>query len=286
MSSTRIAAALGLLSIALVAACSADTENTCSADGQALKVCAGKSTVAGIDVSYYQGAIDWAAVKKSGKAFAIARVSDGTGFIDPKFDENWKGMKAAGLIRGVYQFFHPGKDPVAQADLVVAQLKANGGLLDDDLPPVMDMETTDGASPSTIQANMKIWLARIEKEYGRKPLIYTAAFMSTNVGTGFTAYPLWVANYGTTCPTMPSNWTKWVMWQSSSTGSVPGISGNVDMNEFNGTLQDLKDFINPPPVEPPPTKDAGAPPSDAGTVDAAPAPKNDAGTVTPPPCGP
>jgi lysozyme len=278
--------------VGLAAACSSSPgDAVCSDDGSALKVCAGKNTVSGIDVSYYQGTIDWAAVKKSGRAFAITRVSDGTGFIDPKFATNWKGIKANGLIRGTYQFFHPGQEPIAQADVVLAQLKANGGLAADDLPIVMDMETTDGASPATIQANMKKWLTYVEQKTGKKPIIYTAAFMSGNVGTGFTAYPLWVANYGTTCPTMPSNWTKWVMWQSSSTGSVPGIAGNVDVDEFNGTLQDLKDFINPPPPEPPPTKDAGTTPVDAGGSSDAAAPKPDAGGATldagaPDPCNP
>ena len=276
---------------AIAAACSASSESVCSADGQALKVCAGKSTVSGVDVSYYQGTIDWAAVKKAGRAFAITRVSDGTGFLDPKFATNWKAIKSNGLIRGTYQFFHPGQDPIAQADFMLAQLKANGGLLAEDLPPVMDMEVTDGASPSTIQANMKKWLTYVESKTGRKPIIYTAAFMSSNVGTGFTAYPLWVANYGTTCPTMPSNWTKWVMWQSGSTGQVAGISGNVDVDEFNGTLQDLKDFIDPP-APPPPAKDGGVTGDAGSTTDAAiPPPAQDSGAPqhdagVPDPCGP
>ncbi len=288
----RVAPLLLLAVVGVAAACSSSPgDSVCSDDGSALKVCAGKTTVSGVDVSYYQGTIDWAAVKKSGRTFAITRVSDGTGFLDPKFATNWKGIKANGLIRGTYQFFHPGQDPIPQADLLLNQLKANGGLADDDLPPVMDMEVTDGASPTTIQANMKKWLTYVEQKTGRKPIIYTAAFMSSNVGTGFTAYPLWVANYGTTCPTMPSNWTKWVMWQSSSTGSVAGISGNVDVDEFNGSLQDLKDFINPAPPEPPPTKDAGTTPTDGGgTSNDAAAPKPDAGGTldagAPDPCNP
>ena len=280
---------LGLLATGL--ACSSSSgENACSGQGSALSVCAKGPTVPGIDVSYYQGNIDWAAVKKAGKVFAIARVSDGSGFIDPDFQKNWKGMKSAGLIRGVYQFFRPNQDPIAQADLLLSELKAGGGLDVADLQPVMDMEVSGGLGPAAIQANMQKWLTYVESKTGRKPIIYTAAFMSSNVGTGFVKYPLWVANYGVSCPTMPSNWTQWVMWQSGSTGSVAGIVGSVDVNVFNGTLSDLQKFIDPTP---PAAPDAGAPPSDAGTGrDAQPILGTDAGIdgsappVTTDPCKP
>jgi len=277
----RAALVLSLGLVATALACSSSPgENSCTADGAALSVCAKGPTVPGLDVSYYQGTIDWTAVKKAGKVFAITRVSDGTGFTDPTFVKNWQGMKSAGIIRGVYQFFRPNEDPIAQADLMLAQLKAAGGLAADDLQPVMDMEVSGGLGPSAIQANMQKWLTYVESKTGRKPIIYTAAFMSSNVGTGFTKYPLWVANYGPSCPTMPSGWAQWVMWQSSSTGTVAGISGSIDVDEFNGTLSDLKKFIDPTP---PATPDAGAPPSsDAGSSerDAQPTPASDAGKVT------
>lgn len=235
-------------------ACSSG-ENTCKQAGEALSVCAGTNIAKGIDVSYYQGTIDWAKVKASGRDFAIARVSDGTGFNDPKFSANWTGMKQAGLIRGVYQFFRASDDPIAQANLLVDSI-TKLGRDPTDLPPVMDIETADGQSTSVVRANMKKWLDQVESKLGRKPIIYTAAFMSGTIGTGWTAYPLWVANYGVMCPTMPSDWTKWKFWQSSSTGSVPGISGGVDVDEWNGTLQELIDWANPTP----PMPDAGTPP--------------------------
>lgn len=269
---------------ALLAGCSSSAPNdsSCSAaDHSALTVCAAGPTVKGIDVSTYQGQVNWTSAKSSGLAFAIARVSDGTTHVDDQFARNWPGMKAAGLIRGAYQFFRPGEDPIAQADLVVSKLNAAGGLASDDLPVVMDMETADGVAPATIQANMHKWLDHVEQATGKKPIIYTANFMSGNIGTGFTAYPLWVANYGATCPLMPSNFTQWKMWQYSSTGTVPGISGNVDMDEFNGTLAQLTTFAGggapPPPHDagtpPPPPHDAGTPPHDAGT------PPHDAGAT-------
>lgn len=249
--------------LALVAAGCSSGDNTCRQTSEALTVCAGANTVKGIDVSYYQGTIDWPKVKASGRAFAIARVSDGATFDDPKFAQNWSGMKSAGILRGVYQFFRPAQDPVKQADLLVDAIEKLGRE-PTDLPPVMDVETADGQTATTVRANMKKWLDRVEARIGRKPIIYTAAFMSGTIGTGWTAYPLWVANYGVTCPQMPSDWTKWKFWQSSSTGSVPGIAGGVDLDQWNGTLQELIDWANPSPPPPPPP---------------------DGGTSTPPPAG-
>jgi lysozyme len=260
-----------LTTLALGAGCSSTdsaSEPACSSTGQALSVCAAGPIVKGVDVSTYQGTVTWSKVKAAGNVFGIARVSDGTTHIDATFPTNWAGMKSAGIIRGAYQFFRPGEDPIAQADLMVQKL---GTLEDGDMAPVMDMETADGVAPATIQANMKKWLDRVQQKTGRTPIIYTAAFMSGNVGNGFSAYPLWVANYGVTCPTMPANWAHWKFWQSSSTGSVAGITGNVDVDEFNGTLADLIKFtgggVTPPPA------DAGAHGGhDAGTADAGPAP--------------
>ena len=88
-------------------------------------------TVSGIDVSEFQGAVNWGAVKASGQAFAIARVSDGTGHIDATFAPNWAGIRAAGMIRGAYQFFEPSEDAVAQANVVIARV---GRLGPGDLP--------------------------------------------------------------------------------------------------------------------------------------------------------
>src|SRR5262245_36875474 len=119
--------------IALLAGCTGvDTGTT----EQAATVCAPGATVDGIDVSYYQGTIDWGAVKADGIDFAFIRTTDGTGFEDPRYDENRAGARAAGVLRGTYQFFRPTDDPIAQADLLLARL----GDDPDDLPPVLDVE--------------------------------------------------------------------------------------------------------------------------------------------------
>ena len=260
----RRSRALDALSIALfsaAASCATDVDPRCYETALSeLRVCSGSSTVEGIDVSYYQGAVDWPAVKRAGKVFAIARVSDGTRVRDTQFARNWRNMKAAGLVRGVYQFFRPAQDPTEQANLLIEQVRAAGGFEASDLPPVIDVESQDGVSAATLQARMHTWLQRVEAATGQRPIIYTANFMSSLVGNGFTAYPLWVANYGATCPLMPSNWAQWKFWQYSSTGRVAGISGNVDVNKWNGTLAQLQAFAGTAPA------DAGVARPDAGVA--------------------
>ena len=256
----RLLLVIATATLPVIAACSSGPNHTCSS-GEALTICATGTVVQGVDVSVFQGTVDWTKVKAAGIDFAFARVSDGTGTLDTTFAANWKGMQAAGIVRGVYQFFEPGEDPVMQADLVMSQVKAAGGFEAGDLPPVMDMEVTGGQTDATIQANMQSWLTEIETTYGRNAVIYTNESTSTHFGGKFTAYPLWVASWGGTCPTMPDGFTVWEFWQYADTGTISGITGAVDHDEFNGSLSDLQAWANPTPPS-----DGGTPPSDAGTV--------------------
>ncbi|GMV39450.1 MAG: hypothetical protein AMXMBFR64_11660 [Myxococcales bacterium] len=206
---------------------------------RAAEVCAGPSTVKGIDVSKWQGTIDWAKVAGSGVKFAIARAANGT-TVDQTFATNWAQMKAKGIVRGAYQYFQPDMDPVAQANLMVATI---GALGPGDLPPVIDVEQTTTLPPEAYAAKVSAWLSIVEQKTGRKPMIYTGYYFWKDYvkGTDVGSYPLWIARYCTSCcPMIPSPWTNWAFWQYSSTGSTPGISGNVDQNHFNGTMAQLE----------------------------------------------
>jgi lysozyme len=207
--------------------------------GQALSVCTKGASLRGVDVSVYQHTVDWNMVKGAGNTFAFVRVSDGATTADTEFANNWPNSKKAGVIRGAYQFFRPGQDPSTQVTLFLAKLQAAGGLMKGDLPPVLDLETADKQSNATVVARAQAWLTQVEAKTGVRPIVYTAAFMSSVIGTNFSKYPLWVANYGVKCPTMPSGWTDWQFWQDSSTGKVPGISVAVDTDYFNGDLAAL-----------------------------------------------
>ncbi len=280
---------------ALATGCSSSTDapnEGCVDNGSsALTTCAAGPTVKGIDVSVYQGTVGWPQVKAGGWVYAYIRVSDGLNYPDSKFATNWSGSKAAGVIRGAYQFFRPGQDPKMQADMLVTKIDAAGGLQPGDLPPVLDIEVTDGQSPATIQAHAKTWLSEVEKKTGVKPLVYTANFMSSAIGTALGSYPLWVANYGATCPLMPSGWTNWKFWQNADNGSIPGISGNTDTDLFNGTKAQLEALtIQPatPPSTPPPSTNPPAtsnePPPTAGSQGGTIGAGNPAPTPAPNPC--
>jgi len=123
-------------------------------------------------------------------------------------------------------------------------IDAIGDLGPGDLSPVLDIETSDGMSLTTVVNNARIWLDRVEAATGRTPIIYAASgFWNTLPNTAqFERYPLWVANYGVTCPDVPSPWDSWDMWQYSDSGSVSGVAGGVDSNLFNGTLEELMAF--------------------------------------------
>jgi len=201
-------------------------------------VCPAGTTTPGIDVSKWQGAIDWPTVRSSGVRFAFIRVSDGTGYYDGQFQTNWSGAQAAGVLRGAYQFFRADEDAVAQADLLVDTLETHGV---GELPPVIDVETTEGLSGSTIASRVGQWLDRVESRLGVKGIIYTGSyFWEDNIGSAaFADHPLWIAHWTSGCPTIPSAWSGWAFHQYSATGSVPGISGDVDLDRFDGTVAQL-----------------------------------------------
>jgi len=223
-----------------------DSQSPAQSDLQeAATVCGVGPTVKGIDVSYYQGTIDWTAVAGDGVKYAQIRVSDGLNTIDTKFTTYWAQSRAAGVKHGAYQFFRPSQDAIAQADLLLNKI---GTPMPDDLPPMLDVEATDGLAPAAVAAKVKAWIDHVTPVIGRAPIVYTGFyFWRDQVGAlDETASPLWHAQYtSATCPNIAPPWTDWTFWQYSSTGTVAGISGNVDMDRFNGSEADLATFIGP-----------------------------------------
>ncbi len=232
-------ARLAALSLVSLAGCVGDAGEPLGEAVSPVVVCHASPTVEGIDVSEFQGTIDWAQVKGSGRAWAYARISDGS-YMDKTFDANWPAMKAAGVLRGAYQFFEPGQDPTTQANTVVAKI---GKLGAGDLPAMIDVEATGGQSAATIAAHIATWISVVEKGTGKKPIIYTGKyFWQDNVAdtNQFVGYDLWLAAYVSGCPNTPDAWSDWKIWQYTSTGSIAGISGNVDHDVYAGTLADLQ----------------------------------------------
>jgi lysozyme len=200
----------------------------------AATVCPSPGSLKGVDVSVYQGSIDWTQVAQAGISFGYARVMDGS-FIDTTFQTNFAGMKSAGVKRGAYLFFEPGEDPVAQANAFLSSL-SQAGFTSGDLIPAIAVETTGGQSPTMLASKLQTMVQTIQAALGVSPVIYTAAnFWNSPVqSTAFSSNPLWIANWGVSCPHIPIGWSTWTVWQYADNGTVPGIIGSVDLNQSNG----------------------------------------------------
>lgn len=187
----------------------------------------------GLDVSHWQGTIDWASVKSSGKKFTFCKATEGTDFIDSRFASNWAGMRTVGILRGAYHFGRPGVDAVEQADHFCNVIQPKPG----DLRPVLDLEATDGMTPAQVRNWVVAFVNRMVVRTGLPPIIYTGFFFwRDSAGNGSSlGCPLWLAYWGTGNPQtfVPAAWTTFSFWQYTSTGSCPGVSGNVDRDACN-----------------------------------------------------
>lgn len=203
-----------------------------------LRVCPPSSEVAGLDVSHWDGAIDWVKVKAQNNHFAFIKATEGTGYIDDRFTKNWANAKSAGFMRGAYHFFRANRDGHAQADLFLRMLGGDLG----ELPCVLDFESHDGMSIQTQLSRAQVWLDTVEHATKKVPIVYASPGFINDLNNpqGLYKYPLWVANYGVQCPNVPPPWEKWMFWQDSEKGRIPGISTNVDINVYNGNLTQLK----------------------------------------------
>lgn len=185
----------------------------------------------GIDVSDWQDPVNWHSVARDGMGFAFTKATEGSNYVADSFRRNWDAIKAVGLARGAYHFYRTKHDPQAQAELFLRTVK----LEPDDLPPVLDIESTDGMPASTIISGITHWLNVVEKQTGRRPIIYTYPSFWDRIGNPklFSDYPLWIAHYDTNTPWVPGGWDGWTFWQYTDRGSVSGIGGGVDINWFN-----------------------------------------------------
>ena len=195
----------------------------------------------GIDVSHYQGDIDWKAVKNTEKqqhpiSFAFMKATEGGDYKDSKFAENFRQAGEMGLIRGAYHFYNPNTDPIRQADFFISQVKLQRG----DLAPVLDIERKPH-DKAKLHADLKKFLNRLELHYGVRPIIYTSykyklRYLDT---PEFETYPFWIAHYYVSTLSYQGPWR---FWQHTDYGTVPGIDTNVDLNVFNGTWEELKQY--------------------------------------------
>jgi GH25 family lysozyme M1 (1,4-beta-N-acetylmuramidase) len=196
------------------------------------------SYVEGIDVSKWQGTIDWGLVRASGKRFAIAKATEGVGYEDSQYDANKAGAMANGLAFGAYHFARPDlNSAIAEADWFADTAGYQPGMI----IPTLDLELHGTKTAAELVAWVQAWVGRVYERLGVRPMIYASpSFWKTYMGntTWFAnnGYAMvWVAHWGVANPSVPgSNWggKSWTFWQYSSTGHVPGISGAVDLDRY------------------------------------------------------
>jgi len=206
-----------------------------------LAIDSAKYPVMGIDISVHQGKIDWKLVADNKVSFAFLKATEGESFIDKNFEDNWQKARKENIVVGAYHFFRFNKDGKIQAKNYIA----NVTLDENDLPPVVDFESSYGNrfrkySVKYIQNQLLKCLREMEKHYKQKPIIYTnIETYNKYIKGSFDDYPLWICKL---C-NEPSATIKWQFWQYTHKGSVAGIKGYVDMNIYNGSYSEFVDYI-------------------------------------------
>lgn len=193
-----------------------------------------KQRVIGIDVSHYQGTIDWdKVIAHPDTKFVYLKATAGETYTDPKYHQNIASIQDTKLLTGAYHFFEPNDEGDAQAKNFLSTVRYS----DHSLPPVLDIEITKSVDPATIRKRARKFLEIVQQTTGCKPIIYTYKdYWITNLGSEFSDYHLWLADYATS-PSLPENVENWLLWQFTQSGTNPGIRGHVDLSHFNGGVE-------------------------------------------------
>lgn len=200
--------------------------------------------IEGCDVSHFQGNIDWSAVAAAPKYFAYIKATDGISHTDELYATNYAGAGAAGILRGAYHYFRHGMPGADQASYFLSVASPTAG----DLPPALDVEDPPADQPSgAYVTEVAAWISAITTALGgQAPLIYCSPGFWTstlNSPNQFSANPLWLAQYTTHDPTIPNPWTRFTFWQYTDSGTVSGMANNVDLDRFQGSMDDLNHMV-------------------------------------------
>jgi lysozyme len=208
----------------------------------------------GIDVSHYQGLIDWQSVARSNVRFAFVKATEGDDGVDRRFAINWEELGETTLLRGAYHFARPNGHPLKQAEHFAATV---GPLGPRTLPPVLDIETDGGLNPEDVVAWVRAFVSKTESLFQRELIIYTGRLWRENLGDPLVpelgTRMLWTARYGDREPIVPRTWSRWDFWQftdgeSGDVQTIPGIRGHCDCDRFRGDEQELAALAALPPA--------------------------------------
>lgn len=204
--------------------------------------------VHGIDVSKYQGIIDWPQVRNSGISFAFIKATEGGDHLDDAFRQNWQAARNAGIMRGAYHFYYWCRSGAEQARWFIRNVPKDASAL----PPVLDIEWNHKSASCSIrpekeeiQKQVKAFLSILESHYGKRPIIYTTVdfFEHANLQK-VKGYSFWLRSVAGH-PEEKYGSLPWMFWQYTGTGRVPGIEGNTDINAFHGSNAQWQQMIAP-----------------------------------------
>ena len=213
---------------------------------------AGSTQVLGIDVSHYDGAITWSQVKSAPKVFAWAKATEGLTNTDATFSTNATNGVAAGVYMGGYHFAHPETNS-ASAEASYFMSVAGTYVKACQLMPALDLEDpaggpslTSSMTSAALTSWVMTWMSAVKSQGGVEPILYTSGSIATYLGSSAHVYNLWIADpdgSSTANPTNIGGWPNWAFKQYSWTGTVPGISAQVDLNVFNGDINAFHSLI-------------------------------------------
>ncbi|SMC59655.1 GH25 family lysozyme [Rhizobium sp. RU36D] len=202
--------------------------------------------VHGIDVSKWNGDVEWSKVRQSGVSFVFIKATEGGDMLDPRFHEYWRGARASGVLHAPYHFYYFCSTADQQADWFIQNVPKEAVRL----PPVLDVEWNPLSPtcklrppPETVRSEMQRFMDRIEAHYGKRPIIYTSVdFHRDNLAGHFDKYHFWVRAVAQH-PQEIYPGRRWAFWQYTSTGVIPGIRGETDINVFAGTAANWKKWV-------------------------------------------
>jgi lysozyme len=198
--------------------------------------------VFGLDLSEYQNIIYWDKVSKIQSTFPIKfvliRASVGNDKKDRLYTKYWSRAREQKFIVGAYHYYRPNENSIEQANNFIKNVKLKSG----DFPPILDIEKLPKEqSIDSLKVGLHRWLDKIEAHYGVKPIIYSSeSYYRDFLKDDFEDYPFWIANYTAFYEDIDSDWS---IWQVTENGIIEGIKGRVDVNIFNGNLDDLNDLL-------------------------------------------
>ncbi len=202
--------------------------------------------VHGIDVSKYQGLIDWQKTKRGGVAFAFIKATEGGDHLDERFHRNWNEAGQTGIPRGAYHFYYFRRTAAEQAKWFIRNVPRDPNAL----PPVLDMEWNHGSktckrkpTSAQVRSEMRTFLRLVHQHFGKRPMIYTTVdFYKDNHLGLIKEHEFWLRSVADH-PSSVYPGQRWSFWQYTGTGEIPGIVGDTDINVFAGSSSSWQQWV-------------------------------------------